>query len=746
MVWDVVEDAVLVVTPGDGIVRYWNRAAEVMYGCAAADIIGRPIEPVVHTELPDGSGVEGIREAVRRDGAWRGVVVQRLRDGRELRIEAAVSGIRGPDGTLTELVTINRDVTAKWQAERALRLSEANLQALFDSAREAHYLLDPELRILAVNRVTVEANRASWKREVRVGDSCIDYVDPENRASFVHHCQQSLAGRTIRYEREVKLPSGESRWYELNYAPVRASDGTILGVSFCGLDVTERRRRSEELWLRDRAIAASTASVVVADARRPDMPLVYVNPAFTTMTGYTSDEVLGRNCRFLQGPDTDPADRERLRDAIRARRSCHLRIKNYRKDGSPFWNNLTVSPVHDSDGELTHYVGIQTDDTERVTLEERLRRSARLESVGRLAGGVAHDFNNLLSIILLCCDDLLGAGHIGVAERSSLLEIQSAGLRATDLTRQLLAYARRQRLAPRVIDLGQTVEALGTMLRRLIPEDVDLRIVRPPGPCLVHVDPGQVEQVVVNLALNARDAMPDGGVMTIETRGVSLDEDAARRLTLAPGKYVRLVVRDSGVGMGPDTAAHVFEPFYTTKGPGRGTGLGLATVHGIVEQSGGRIRFDSEPGNGTTFEVFLRAVEGAVRPTEVQETSSEARRELVLIVEDEPAVLTLIGSLLKRSNYRVLQAANAQIAIALCENCPEAPELLLSDVVLPGMNGIELSRKLRDMIPNLRVLFMSGYPAVPEAEQSAFDDTSFLAKPIRPKTLLHRVREVLDAP
>jgi CheY-like chemotaxis protein len=374
-----------------------------------------------------------------------------------------------------------------------------------------------------------------------------------------------------------------------------------------------------------------------------------------------------------------------------------------------------------------------------------------MEAIGRLAGGVAHDFNNLLSVVLSYSAFALASLDDGDSVAADVREIQSAGKRAADLTRQLLAFSRQQMLAPAVVDLNDVVAHMDTMLRRLIGEDVDLRTVTPPYIGKVKVDRGQIEQVIMNLAINARDAMLNGGTLTIETAGVFLDERyASTHVGVKVGPHVLLSVTDNGVGIPPEVQGRIFEPFFTTKERGKGTGLGLATVFGIVKQSGGGIAVHSEPGAGTTFKVYLPRVGVGPpvewRPSQAPPSGAMRGSETILLVEDEERVRSLVRTILRRHGYQVLEAQSGGDALLICEQYIASIDLLLTDVVMPRMSGRQLAERLRTVRPAMKVLFMSGYTDTAIVNRGVLDPgLAFLQKPITPETLTHKIREVLDA-
>jgi PAS domain S-box-containing protein len=412
-----------------------------------------------------------------------------------------------------------------------------------------------------------------------------------------------------------------------------------------------------------------------------------------------------------------------------------------------FLNNLLGMVA---DGRLVRVWGTLRDITEQRQLEAQLRQAQKMEAVGRLAGGIAHDFNNILTAITGYTQMLLDDLAPRDPRREELQEIRAAADRASSLTRQLLAYSRRQLLQPRVLNLNSVVHAMESLLRRLIGEDIRLRVTAAEPLGAVRADPGQIEQVIVNLAVNARDAMPHGGELIIETADVELDQVYAQdHIPVLPGRYIMLAVSDTGTGMTPEVKAHIFEPFFTTKGVGKGTGLGLATVYGIVKQSDGYIWVYSEVGIGTTFKIYLPRVDqgGAAARPEPQAEGLMEGRETVLLVEDEDAVRAVTRTLLRRLGYTVLDAAGARQALDLATRHAGSIHLLLTDVVLPEFSGPELAREITEAQPSVRVLFVSGYTDDAITQHGVLEPGSpFLQKPFTPTSLARKIRDVLDRP
>ncbi|MCE9584577.1 MAG: response regulator [Planctomycetes bacterium] len=512
------------------------------------------------------------------------------------------------------------------------------------------------------------------------------------------------------------------------------------------LQKTERLAESEEKF---RQMAENMDQVFwmgTADLSQ----LLYVSPAYERVFGRTEAELYAEPLAWIKAihPDDRAGAEEDFRSGRHLKGTMDQEYRIVRPDGSVRWIHNRSFPVRNAAGEVYRVTGLAKDITERRDLERKLLMSQKMEAVGRLAGGVAHDFNNILSVIIGYTDLLMEDLKPGEPMRAELDEILKAGHRAAGLTQQLLAFGRQQVLEPRLLDLDGVIEGIEKMLRRVLGEDINLHVRKSSDLRPVMADPGQVEQVLMNLVVNARDAMPHGGKLTIETGNVELDSTYASSRDVTPGPYTMIAVSDTGEGMNKETLARIFEPFFTTKEVGKGTGLGLSTVFGIVKQSQGSIWVYSEPGKGASFKVYLPSVAGSPVLTEsVVSAPGYDGTETILLVEDDDAVRSVAATILKRSGYRILEARDPEEAQMICDTTSEPIELLLTDVVMPHLSGPALGKILAARMPGLKILCMSGYTDEAVIRHGLLESgIAFLQKPLSPVSLSRKVREVLDAP
>jgi len=525
---------------------------------------------------------------------------------------------------------------------------------------------------------------------------------------------------------------------------LRDDQGQPAGSVGSWFDITEHKQAEEAITRLATAVEQSSEIIMITDVQST---ILYVNPAFEKITGYTQQEAIGQTPRILRSGRQDAEFYRLMWALLSAGETWRGQMINKRKDGTFYEEEATISPVHDPAGTIINYVAVKRDVSHEAQLEAQLRQAQKMEAVGRLAGGVAHDFNNLLMGIMgytELCREKIEPGH---PIREYLDEIINGAQRSAEITRQLLAFARKQIIAPQILDLNDAVAGMLKMLQRLIGEDI--KLTWSPGVDLrpVKLDPSQVDQILANLCVNARDAIDGVGEVVLETGRVIIDaESCASHPEAIPGAYVFLSVSDDGRGMDPETLVQVFEPFFTTKGLGKGTGLGLATVYGIVKQNNGFIYATSEPGKGATFRIYLPQVEAGVEKT--PETCGEeiprGRGETVLLVEDEKSLLVTCGRFLEGLGYKVLAAGTPAEALKLVDQHPGDIHVLLTDVVMPGMDGRELAQRISAVKPGVKVVFMSGYTADVIAQRGVLDEgVQFLSKPFTRDDLARKMREVL---
>jgi PAS domain S-box-containing protein len=666
-------------------------------------------------------------------------------DGREVWLHDTIHVVLDAEGRPIQLRGVAIDSTKGKLAEEALRASEEKYRLLFAGNLAGVFYANLDGAVLDCNDALVRILGYDSCQEL-LGRNVWDFFsDPADREQVSRALRQGKA--LANFEEPVRRKDGSSVWLLMNARLMEGPRGQPAIVQATLIDITERKQAEAERMLLMTAIEQSADGIVITDAQGT---IQYVNPAFSRVSGYSREEALGKNPRILKSGKQDEAYYGKLWTTILGGEIWQDEIINRRSDGSLYPEQMTITPVRDQRGEITHFIAIKAEVTERKRLEQQLRQAQKMEAVGRLAGGVAHDFNNLLTIISGYGGLLLE--HPGTVEplRGYVNEIKNASGRAASLTRQLLAFSRQQVLAPRVLGLNAVVANIEKMLKRLIGEDIDLVTILGESLWPVKADPGQLEQVLLNLAVNARDAMPNGGVLTIETANVEMDSTSMQsHFPLPPGRYVLLAISDTGIGMDAETQARIFDPFFTTKEKGKGTGLGLAMVYGIVKQSGGYIWVYSEVGKGTTFKIYLPRTEEEVDESGPGRSGFKAQQgtETLLLVEDEDAVRALVRNVLREKGYRILEASRGEEALELAEQYGEPIDLLLTDVVMPQMNGRELARRLANLLPQIKVLYISGYADNALWYQGGLDSGgAFLQKPFSPEALARKVREVLGGP
>lgn len=582
-------------------------------------------------------------------------------------------------------------------------------------------------------------------------------TDPEEFITILRTViKKCEAGHHVSSPEEVEE---ETVYYQrYNEALIRKLEDKMVQIELINSaleqDISKRKKveeylrsRNRELSLLTQVIEQTVESVIITDT---EGVIVYVSPPFERLTGYSKYEAIGHTPSILNSGEQDISFFQELWATIKNGKIWRGNIVNKKKDGTKYIDKVAIIPVCDEKGNIINYAGIQQDITHEVHIEEQYRQMQKMDAIGQLTAGIAHDFNNILTAINGNAELLQMQMTQDDPRYKFINNILYSGEKAANLVQQLLTFSRKQVIAPRVLNLNKCIDGMGKMLQHLIGEHIEMKTVIAPELWMVKVDPTQIEQVIINLAVNARDAMPDGGRLSIETANVVLDEGyLPSHLEATPGEYVMLTVSDSGCGMNKETLARVFEPFFSTKGLGKGTGLGLSTVYGIVKQSGGNIWVYSEEGKGTSFKIYLPR---AVEPLQELPGKTAAGIELpngdetILLAEDNESVRQLTRQILETHGYKVIESQNGEDALQLANRHSGNIHLLLTDVIMPGMSGKIVSEHLRRLRPDIKILFMSGYSADMMGLQIIkASQMPFIQKPFSTSQLLYKIREVLDA-
>jgi PAS domain S-box-containing protein len=671
--------------------------------------------------------------AIRADGALR-------------IFQSRAEVIRDANGKALKMVGATQDVTDRKQAEEELRVSEARYKTLIEGAPEAIVVADLDTqKFVDFNENAMHLFGLTREELLKVGPVEVSPAfQPDGQSSSegaMEFLMRAMSGESPVFEWVHKSAYGKEIPCEVRLVRLPAAGRNLVRGSIT--DISERKQAEEE---RSRLVSIVESSGDAIVGASPEGIITDWNAAAERVYGYTAAEIHGKHISILtptSGTNEIPAFLERINQGERI---SDFEAVNVRKDGTEFPVSMTMSAIRDSQGGILGLSGIIRDITSRKRLEEQVTLAQKMESVGRLAGGVAHDFNNMLQIIHGYSELVLDQLAEEDSSRGHVQEIKNVVERAAGLTRQLLAFGRQQVLSPQVMDLNVAITHLSKMLRRLIGEDINLEIRQDKDLERVRADPGQIDQVIMNLAVNARDAMPKGGKLTIETANVQVDHAfASGHFPMAPGNYVLISVSDTGIGMDAQTQTRIFEPFFTTKEKGKGTGLGLATVYGIVKQSGGYIWVQSELGRGSTFRVYLPPVKDAATVKEVKEVRAlKGGTETVLLVEDEENVRLLVRRALQSKGYTVLEAQNGKDALRVARQHHGPIHLLMTDVVMPGMGGRELAERLIRLRGEMKTLFMSGYADDAIHHHGVLNPgTVLLQKPFSAEMLATKVREVL---
>lgn len=645
-------------------------------------------------------------------------------------------------------MTIHSDI-------ETLRESNERLRLAFNQQFQFMAILSSEGRVLDVSDLPIQIQGGD--REEYIGKLFWKIPTWENSPEWQEKIEKRVRQAVLQHEPLMKedvffAADGVARTALASYTSIRNEDNSVRYILVQALDITDSKKTEEELRIHESYLkeAQEVAHLgnweldVLTNHITWSDEIYRIFGMTPSKAGLTFDAF-----RELVHPD-DQDSIDELAEKLATERSAQFQYRLIRPNGQVRWVSGRGKTTFDESGTPVRVFGVLQDVTDQHALENQLRQAQKMESVGRLAGGVAHDFNNMLGVILGHVDMILAKTNPDHSSYSNLKEIKKAGKRSADLTRQLLAFARQQTITPKVIDLNETVSGITNMLQRLIGEDINLAWVPHEELWPVKIDPSQLDQILANLCVNARDAIADVGKVTIETANTAFDEVyCAQHVGFESGEYVMLAVSDDGCGMDSDTLNNVFEPFYTTKEQGKGTGLGLATIYGVVKQNKGFINVYSEPNHGTTFKIYLKRHLGMyVDQFAMEESSIQNARgdETILLAEDDLAILEMTTTMLELEGYTVLSTNSPAEAIRLASEHPNDIHLFLSDVVMPEMNGRDLSHKILSIYPQLKCLFMSGYTANVIAHRGVLDDgINFIQKPFSMSDLMSKVREVLDS-
>jgi PAS domain S-box-containing protein len=687
-----------------------------------------------------------------------------------------------------QFAQIFNDISERKRAEASVRASERQFRTVLETMSLVGFMLDRKGQITLCNDFLLRLT--GWKREEVISQNWFDLFLPAGRREDTGQGFSLKAIATgdvpAHFEGEIVTRKGERRLIVWNNTVLREEDGSVLGLACIGEDVTERKRIEESHARLATAVEQAAETIVLIDTHGT---IVYANPAFEKTSGYTRAEALGQNRHILKSGKHDDEFYRQMWETLGRGDIWHGHFVNRRKDGTLYEEEATISPVRDATGKIINFAVIKRDVTQEVQLADQLRQSQKMEAIGQLAGGVAHEFNNILMTLMLKAEMLELIDTLPQKVRDGLHQIRADGQRAANLTRQLLLFSRRQVMQPRLLSSNDILLNVTRLLKRILRENIELQQRLHQTPLLIHADPNMIEQVLMNLAVYASDAMPGGGSLFIETSERILDEQGAALIPdVMPGTYICFRVSDTGKGIPPELLPQLFEPFATSKEPGEGSGLGLATAFGIVKQHHGWIEVESQPDQGTTFRVFLPAsteqaipsapatdrtepvTAAAARPDRIESITipplAPERTELVpppppetkpaeptggtetiLLVEDEPSVRGMVSELLQHYGYQVIEAVNGVEALVRWEESRDRITLLLTDVIMPGgMSGVELARRLREEQPHLKVVFTSGYnPEAAGRELELRNGENFVAKPCTSEQLLSSIRRALTA-
>lgn len=742
--FEAAQDGILILDAETGRVNDANPYLIKLLGFSHAEMAGKTVGEL--SPFKDLVSNQAMLQLLQKDGYVRyHDLPLETKDGRSVDVEVVSNVYQVGDKNVIQCII--REITARKRTEVALHTTQQLLEEVVNAVPVRVFWKDKNLVYLGCNTLFARDAGFGGPKDV-IGKDDSQMVWREQAESFRDDDRKVITSGQSKLLFEETLTNHEGQTITLltSKLPLRDARGEIIGVLGTSKDITERKQAQGSHSRLAMAVEQAAETIVITDLTAK---ILYVNPAFEKSTGYTRAEALGQHPRLLKSGKHDAAFYRQMWDVLTRGEVWHGHMINRRKDGKLYEEEATISPVRDATGKIINFVAVKRDVTREVQLESQLRQRQKMEAIGTLAGGVAHDFNNILAVIQMQAGLLKSSGGLAAEQSGIVDDIGIAVERGAALTRQLLLFGRRESFQPGDLDLSNSITTTIKMLRRMLGETIEVQLNLAAQPLLIHADAGMMDQVLMNLAVNARDAMLNGGQLVIETSGVELDEFAIAQSALArPGSFACLSISDNGSGIPPEVLPRIFEPFFTTKDAGKGTGLGLATVFGIVQQHQGWINVYSEVGQGTTFRIYLPrlATSAEAKSSPPAPTAMRGGKETILLVEDELALRLSVRMTLSRLGYRILEAPTGVKALEVWKKNRDEIQLLLTDLVMPdGMTGIALAQRLLQEDSKLKVIYMSGYST--EVAGKGFpmhEGVNFLTKPFAAKKLAKTIRDRLD--
>ncbi|MDL1957888.1 MAG: PAS domain S-box protein, partial [Deltaproteobacteria bacterium] len=702
-IMETIPDIIYVLDTNGKVIR-WNSKLEVFTGLSHEELMGK--DALEFFEEGKEIVAEAIREVFEKGQAEVEACIIR-KDGTAVPYCWTGDLLKDAQGNVIGITGVGRDITERKQVEKALQKSEKKYRTLLETTSEGWWLLNPELKIIEVNQAI--CNMLGYSQDEILGKTPFDFADDEDRKIFIEQSLKMPITTHRSFEIILEKKNGEDLYTRFNASTIRDESGDIQGAFALITDITERKQTQEE---RDRlatAIEQAAESVFVTGR---DGIIQYVNPAFERLTGYSRKDAIGQNPRILKSGKHDALFYKEMWDTLTRGDAWHGRFINKKKDGSFYEADATISPISDTSGKITNFVSIKRDITHEIELEKQLIQSQKMEAIGTLAGGIAHDFNNILTAII----GYAGLALIEVPKETRLYDdvqgILHAGHRAKDLVQQILTFSRKSEEEKAPVQIRHLVKEALKFLRSSLPATIEIREEIAGEIGNVNANPTQMHQVIMNLCTNASHAMQKkGGILEVGLRNVDFDSyTAARYLDIDPGKYLRLTVSDTGEGMTPDVKKRIFEPYFTTKEKGVGTGMGLSMVHGIVKNHEGTITVYSKPGKGSTFHVYIPLIQEEVKIPEIDKDAFiPTGTEHILFIDDEPVLVDLGKQMFERLGYEVTSRTSSVEALELFKAQPDRFDLVITDMTMPNMMGDKLARELMKIRPDIPIIICTGY-------------------------------------